>query len=247
MGVVCSVRVWTSGVGPPGASGHAAPSPWCLAGAPGHPPHTHTPGSVPQVQAILRGWRPGPGQAPQNRPGLVTEAGETWERPRPTVGGSGWAPCQGGRALGRPPSSGNRPPPQASIRWVARKPPPTESPVGTRTRPNAYKVLGPVRGPLVGSPRSQEGGLDVCTCAHTRACIRAHTCTLTRQAVRGHTRMHTTNARGRRAVAVMGRAPPGRALSRAQARRRWRRSCPWWARRCPPGSTGPRCPGTSWS
>lgn len=203
------------------------PGAWpVLLGTP--PPHTHTPGSVPQVQAVLRGWRPGPGQAPQNRPGLVAEAGGAWERPRPTVGGSGRAPCRGGQALGGPPSSGN--PPQASIRWVARKPPPTESPVGTGTWPSAYKVLGPVRGrqsptliarsPLVGAPRSQEGGLDVCTCAHTRACIRAHTCTLTRQAVRGHTCMHTTNARGRRAVAVMGRAPPGRALSRAQARRR---------------------------
>lgn len=36
-------------------------------------------------------------------------------------------------------------------------------------------------------------------------------------------------------------------LSRARAHHPWRRSCPWWARRCPRGSTGPRCPGTSWS
>lgn len=207
----------------PGPRGTQPPPPGAWPVLLGTPPHTHTPGSVPQVQAVLRGWRPGPRQAPQNRPGLVAEAGGAWERPHPTVGGSGRAPCRGGQALGGPP-------PQASIRWVGRKPPPTESPVGTGTWPSAYKVLGPVRGrqsptliarsPLGGAPRSQEGGLDVCTCAHTRACIRAHTCTLTRQAVRGHTCMHATNARGRRAVAVMGRAPPGRALSRAQARRR---------------------------
>lgn len=36
-------------------------------------------------------------------------------------------------------------------------------------------------------------------------------------------------------------------FSTAQARHRWRRSCPWWAHRCPRGSIGPRCPGVSWS
>lgn len=36
-------------------------------------------------------------------------------------------------------------------------------------------------------------------------------------------------------------------FSTARAHHRWRRSCPWWAHRCPRGSIGPRCPGVSWS
>lgn len=168
MGVVCSVRVWTSGVGPPGASGHAAPSPWCLAGAPGHPPHTHTPGSVPQVQAILRGWRPGPGQAPQNRPGLVTEAGETWERPRPTVGGSGWAPCQGGRALGRPPSSGNRPPPPSEHQVGCSETPSHRIPSWHQDPAERLQGAGTREGPSRGvTEESGRGSGRVHMCAHT--------------------------------------------------------------------------------
>ena len=38
-GLVCSVRVWTGGWALPGASGHAAPSPWRLANAAGPPPN----------------------------------------------------------------------------------------------------------------------------------------------------------------------------------------------------------------
>lgn len=111
------------------------------------------------------------------------------------------------------------------------------------------------RSPCLGAPRGcGRGSGDVCTRAHTRACIRAHTCTHSRARASTGTLActqptHVAPSRGSDGggPAALGRKAAGSALSRAQARRRWRRSCPWWARRCPRGSTGPRCPGTSWS
>lgn len=105
----------------------------------------------------------------------------------------------------------------------------------------------------------QKGSGNVCTCVHTRACIQAHTCTHSHLPgastwphahAHEHTGMHTTHVVPRHGSGGEGISvgPAGwAALSRAQAHRPWRRSCQWWAHRCPRGSRGPRCPGISWS
>lgn len=68
-GLVCSVRVWTGGWALPGASGHAAPSPWPWPMLLDHPPTwlcSPSPGHPERVEG--GGWTPG-------RPGQVSEAG----------------------------------------------------------------------------------------------------------------------------------------------------------------------------
>ena len=61
------------------------------------------------------------------------------------------------------------------------------------------------RNPVLGGTEGVvKGAGDVCTCAHTRACIRAHTCTHSRTP--GHPRAHL-HARSPRDVAVMARGP----------------------------------------
>lgn len=230
----------------------------------------------PQVQAILRGQRPGPWKEPREGPAWPVRLMGVGP-PCPTVGAWGELCAE---VLGVPVSSRN---PRAGFSLVPQKPSPTESAVSIGLGapgseglawPSAYKVLEgrpperaqqshtliAERSPCLRGHRGiWEGGLETCAhvCTHVHAYRHTHVHTHVRQGIHRHTFMHTTNARGPRAVAVMMRGPGSpqgtrqlagcRALSRAQEHRQWRRSCLWWAHRCPQGSTGPRCPGTSWS
>lgn len=117
--------------------------------------------------------------------------------------------------------------------------------LGGRAEPYPDSREEPPRGRHQGVRKG--GWRRVHMCAHTGMHSGAHVHTLSCQGV--HTCMHTTNTSGSgpRGGGGGAEALRARGLSRAQARRQWRRSCPWWARRCRRGSTGPRCPGASWS
>lgn len=180
-GLVCSVRVWTGGWGgrSPGPQGTQPAPPgtwpmlldhpptWLCSPSPGHPERVEGGGQTP-------GRRP-------RRPGWVSEAGG--RRP---------ARPRGGRLRVRAVLRG-----RGTRRTHQQWEPPSKHEFGCSDTPSHQipswrRPEGPGAWPgqvltrCWGAPRGRQshtliaergGDLDVCTCEHARACIRAHTCT----------------------------------------------------------------------
>lgn len=219
-------------------------APWLRSPSPGQPERAEA--------GPLAGARSRPGRRGGQARGRRWPRGEAWGGP--------------GR---RGPSTGRlrkqREPPRECQFGSSAAPRPTQRGLGGPAGPSAFKVLGgrgrpgrayPDRGegPGGGTEGSGRGLGRVHMCTHTCMHTGTHMYTLTSArtstgtpACTQPTRVAAEPWRGWRGPRPRGGSGGGGGLSRARARRRWRRSCPWWARRCQPGSRGPRCPGTSWS